>query len=266
MMTESSVPKLLRVSIATYNQVIFPHPEHATSMLALERKASVMQNGTVNIRAQPYGGGVRILNPTPLRRIIGTIQFDSERSKQEQDFRILIPPSKWDLIKEYCLHHLEDEEDIELETEPDRELIEEFMETMNVKINPYQYTVQPLGFVIENSPVHTTNEYAQAQLTVRLYRIFKVHITDPSLCNVMLSISQLYSDHDLGEMAKQDFEDGGNGRANTILTLPLKTVIESYQGLARENRYSKALIENHKLDESVLAILWDVDVPQYQRL
>src|ERR1051325_6160151 len=124
-------PTKLRVSVATYNQVIFPHPEDGILMLALERKSTSLSDGSLSVRAQPFGGGIRILNPIPLQRIIGKLQFDSERSKQEQDFRILIPPAKWELIKQYCLQHLADEDNIELEAEPDRELMEEFMETMN---------------------------------------------------------------------------------------------------------------------------------------
>jgi len=260
--------KQLRASVATYNQVIFPNPEDGIMMLALERKATVLKDGSVSILSQPFGGGIRILNPTPLQGIIGKIQFDSERSKQEQDFRILIPPSKWELIKEYCLHHLEleDEDDFGLESEPDRELTEEFLETIKVKLNPSQYTVQPLGFVIENSPVHSKNDYARGQLTVHLYRVFKVRIIDSILCKVMWSISQLYSDQSLGERALQNFENGGKGRANTMLTLPLHQVRESYLALSPEMRYGKIMIDHHELDESVLAILEDIEVPQYQRL
>ncbi len=118
-MDDIDTPQQLRASVATYNQVIFPNPEDGIMMLALERRATVRKDGSVSIRSQPFGGGVRILNPAPLQAIIGKIQFDSERSKQEQDFRILIPSSKWELIKEYCLHHLEfeDEDEIEIETE-----------------------------------------------------------------------------------------------------------------------------------------------------
>jgi hypothetical protein len=38
----------LRVSVATYNQVVFPHLENGITMLALERKATVLQDGNVN--------------------------------------------------------------------------------------------------------------------------------------------------------------------------------------------------------------------------
>jgi hypothetical protein len=165
------------------------------------------------------------------------------------------------------LHHLvlDEDEDIEIEFEPDRELTEEFMETINVRINPGQYTVQPMGFVIENNPVQSKNDYARGQLTVHLYRVFKVQITDPILSQMILTISQIYSDQDLGDLARKDFEDGGPGRANTILTLPLNKVTESYLALPLEKRYQKIMIDNHELDESVLAILENVDVLQYQR-
>lgn len=258
--------KLLRASVATYNRVVFQNPEDGTRMLALERKASVMKDGTVSVLAQPYGGGVHILNPTPLKKIIGEIQFDSERSKHERDFRILIPPSKWELIKEYSLRHLEEEDDIELESEPDRELTEEFFETINVRLNPGQYTVRPLGFVIENRPVRTKNADAPGQLTVHLYRVFEIDIVDPVLCKIMLTVSQLYSDSDLGARAQQDLENYGKGRSNTILALPLDRVVEAYLSMPADTRYRKIVVDDHELDESILVLLENVDVPQYQRL
>ncbi len=46
----------LRVRVATYNQVVFPHPENGVTMLALERKATVLKDGSVSVRAQPLGG------------------------------------------------------------------------------------------------------------------------------------------------------------------------------------------------------------------
>ncbi|MGE5463739.1 MAG: hypothetical protein ACM3PS_10310 [Syntrophothermus sp.] len=258
--------KHLRVSVATYNRVLFQHPDDGRQMLALERQATVMEDGSVNVRSQPFGGGVHILNPTPLQKIIGKIEFDSERSKHEQDFRILIPPSKWELIKAYCLRHLKDEEDIELETEPDRELTEEFFETIKVKLNPGQYTVQPQGFVIENSPVRTGNVYARGQLTVHLYRVYEVRILDAMLGRIMLTISHLYTDPEVGALALKDFENYGKGRFNTILTLPLDRVVDAYRALPPEQRYREIVVENHPLEESVLAILDDVDVPQYERI
>jgi hypothetical protein len=258
--------KQLRVSVATYNRVIFQHPDDGTLMLALERQATVVSDGSVNVRAQPFGGGIHILNPTPLQKIIGKLQFDSEQSKHEQDFRILIPPSKWELIKEYCLRHMKDEEDIELETEPDRELTEEFFDTIKVKLNPGQYTVQPQGFVIENNPVRSENVHARGQLTVHLYRIYEIQVVDAMLCRIMLTISQLYSDQELGALALQDFENYGKGRFNTILVLPLERVMDSYLALASESRYKETTVDQHVLDESVLAILHGVDIPEYERL
>lgn len=252
----------LRVSVATYNQVIFMHPENGTLMLALERKATVQKDGSVNVRAQPFGGGVRILDSNSLTEMLGEIQFDSERSRQEQDFRILIPPAKWDEVKQYCLHHLESPGDLELESTPDRELIEEFEETLGVDLKPEQYTVQSIGFVVEDNPVWTENWYARGQLTVRIYRTFNVQIRDEALCKTLLAVSQKISDQELGKMAL----DSNKGRANSVLVLPLSLVTEAWLALLPEMRYGRIKAENHELDESVLVVLEDVDVPQYQRI
>jgi hypothetical protein len=251
----------LRVSVATYNQVVFPHPENGTLMLALERKAIVLKDGIVNVLAQPFGGGVKILNTKALQEIVREFQFDSDRSKQEQDFRILIEPSKWEAVKQYCLLHLRDPNDPELESAPDRELVEEFEETMGMGLKSSQYTVQPMGFVIEDHPVWTENWYARGLPTVRVYRTYKVEIVDGRLCQNLVDISQWVSDDLLGKRALEM----GRGRANTVLALPLERVREAFLALPPEKRYNKIEVGNHKLDESVLAVLGDVDVPQYRR-
>jgi len=256
----------LRVSVATYNQVVFFHPQDGVLMLALERKATVREDGSLHVRAQPFGGGVRILNPAALQELIGEIEYDSERSKQDQDFRILIPPSRWEVVKEYCLQHLENQDDDQLEAAPQRELVEEFEETLNVQLKPDQYTVQPLGFVVEDHPVWTENWYARGHLTVRVYRTFRVDLVDPVLCQTILAVSQGYSDQDLGMTALRESQNGGRGRANSVLALPLKLVTQSYLELPPEVRYQKIIIESHELDQSVLAVLDEVDVPQYQRM
>ena len=261
-MTEDSS---LRVSVATLNRVILVHPKGENKMLALERKATVSQDGNVRVRAQPFGGGVRILDQAHLQTIIGEVRFDSERSEREADFRILISPSKWELVREYSLRHLARQNDMELESLPHRELVEEFAETLGVSLQPYQYTFRPTGFVIENQPTPTDNANVQRQPTVRLYRTFDVEIVDTALGRTMLSANQLYSDEELGQLALEDSRNGGRGRANSILMLPLNLVLESYLALPLDIRHQKIVIENHEIDESVLAILSEVDVPEYER-
>jgi hypothetical protein len=256
----------LRVSVATYNQVLFPHPESGVTMLALERKATVLEGGNVSVLAQPFGGGVRILDSTSLQKIIGEIQFDSERSKQEGDFRILISLSKWESVKQYCLRHLENPDDTELEATPDRELVEEFEETFDVRLKPNQYTVKPMGIVVEDNPVQTKNWNAHGYLTVRVYRIYKVRIVDVALCEFMLTAGQKYSEQDLENLALKDLQNGGRGKANSILNLPFDEVVGAFSALPTNSRYMKIMIENHYLDESVLAVLGDIEIPQYQRL
>jgi hypothetical protein len=255
----------LRVSVATLDRVIFREPKTENIMLALERKATVSHDGSVRVRAQPFGGGVRILDQAHLEAIIGQVRFDSERSEREADFRILISPSKWELVRAYSLRHLAHPNDMELEALPHRELVEEFAETLSVSLQPYQYTFRPTGFVIENQPIPTDNANVQRQPTVRLYRTFEVEIVDIALCQTMLSADQLYSDEELGRLALEDLRNGGRGRANSILILPLNLVLASYLALPLDIRHQKIVIESHKIDESVLAILSEVDVPEYER-
>ena len=256
---------LWRVSVATYNRVIFPHPQTWTLLLALERKATA-DGEKVWVLAQPFGGGVRILDPAPLQELIREIHYDSERSRTEQDFRILIPPSKWETVKQYCLYHLANAQDIELESRPDRELAEEFEENIGVRLMPDQYALQPVGFVIEDNPMPTKNARAPGQPTVRLYRTFEVRIVDAPLCAALLSASQRYTDRELANLALLDARGSGRGRLNSILTLPLFAVKESYLALPPGQRFTAIEVDGHHLDESVLAILDDIEVPQYQRL
>ena len=252
----------LRVSVATYDQVIFPHPEHGTTMLALERKATVLKDGSVNVRAQPFGGGVKILDSSSLEEMLGELQFDCNRSKQEQDFRILIPPTKWDEVRQYCLRHLEDLADNELESSPVRELVEEFEETLGIDLKPEQFTFQPIGFVIENNPVWTENWYARGFPTVRVYRTYSVQLLDTALCQTLLAASMEVSDQMLGMRALEN----ETGRANSVVALPLNSVTKAWLALPPELRYRKINVDGYDLDESVLAVLGDVDVPQYQRM
>jgi hypothetical protein len=252
----------LRLSVATYNQVVFPHPENGATMLALERKATVLKNGSVSVLAQPFGGGVRIIDSHSLEDILGKIEFDSERSERDQDFRILIQPFQWEAVKEYCLLHLDNPNDPEIESAPERELVEEFAETMGVKLKRIQYAVEPMGFVIEDNPVRTENWYARGFPTMRVYRIYKVEIVDGILCQNLVDTSQQVSDDALGERALGN----GTGRANTVLALPLDRVRKAFLTIPPEKRFNKIEVDHHKLDESVLVVLEDIEVSQYLKL
>jgi hypothetical protein len=235
-------------------------------MLALERKAVAQEGDSVRIWAQPFGGAVRILDPDPLEKVVGDLQYDSERSKLEMDFRILIPPAKWENLKGYCCLALADPENSELESFPHRELSEEFEESMGVLLGQRQYTARPLGFVIEDHPTLTGNTRAHGMPTVRLYRVFDVQIVDETLSELMLASSERYSDEALGMLARQDRKDNGPGKVHSVLVLPRQAVLDSWLARPYDLRYRSIRIQDHELDETVLAILDGIDVPQYQRM
>ncbi len=264
MSSNGEVPGL-RASVAILNRVLFSHPIRGTAMLAMERKGAVRGDGSVHVWAQPFGGAVRILDSSPLEKLIGEIRYDSERSKVEQDFRILIPPSRWEALKAYCYQALADRANRDLESSPHRELAEEFEDALGIALQEDQYIARPSGFVWEDRPTPTGNSRARGFPTVRLYRVFDVQIVEEALCNRMLDASAGQSDEELGILALRNLQNGGRGFKTSILTLPLQNVVDSWLALPPRMRYTTIRVDQHELDESLLAVLEDVHVPQYKR-
>src|SRR6266851_3269796 len=157
----------VRVSVATLVRVLFENPRDGDLMLALERKATLHQteNGLrVDVKAQPFGGAIRILDWRALRELIGHVHFDSERSQAEQDFRIFIRPSDWETVREFCIQHLSRVDDPILETDPGRELAEEFADALKISLKPDQYIRQPVATVVEDDPAPTENVHTKGVL------------------------------------------------------------------------------------------------------
>jgi hypothetical protein len=82
----------------------------------------------------------------------------------------------------------------------------------------------------------------------------------------MLENSESCTDENLRQLALQDYQMGGPGRANAVLTLPLNEVRDLYFETPFVQRNQPILFYHHQLDETVAAILDDVSVPKYRRL
>jgi hypothetical protein len=259
----------LRVSVATLVRVLFENLRDGDLMLALERKATLWEGEDrrfVDVKTQPFGGAIRLLDPKALRDLIGDFHFDSEESRSEQDFRIFIRPSDWHAVQGFCINHFRNFDNSVLESDPTRELAEEFADALEISLKPDQYVLKPVGTIIEDDPAPTENIHARGHLTSRVYRIFEVRILDSSVSRAMLTNSESYSNHDLRELALEDSRNGGKGRANAILALPLKLISDVYLAMPLEARNSPISFEDNHLDESVAAILDGVIVPKYRRL
>jgi hypothetical protein len=258
----------LRVSVATLVRVLFRNPNNNEKlMLALERRATLRQSGdggAVRVKSQPFGGAIRILDLCGLRDVLGAFRFDSARSRAEQDFRIFIRPAAWSTLRRFCLEHISLDNDLILETSPRRELVEEFAETLGIDLRPEQYDCQPLTTVVENKSTSTPNMYASGTLTVRVYRIYQAFITDMSLIHAMLQRSARSSSRSLREAAISDAQQGGQGKANTVLVLPWKRLQGSYRAMLPAERNVPIVFQENELDSTVAAILEKISVPRYQ--
>jgi hypothetical protein len=201
-----------------------------------------------------------------LQSLLGDFHFDSEPSREERDFRLFIRPTAWGPVREFCLRHWHRMDNAILESDPRRELEEEFAEILGVDLEPSQYTYHAVGTVMEDYPSPSDNSYAREFPTVRMYRIFEAHILDPSLATALLKNSgDCLNDH-LRAGAAADFQNGGKGWASAALTLPLQQVSAFYETLLPKERGRPRYFQEHQLDETVAAVLDHVIVPKYEKL
>ena len=259
----------LRVSVATLVRVLFEHPRDGELMLALERKATLHEaesGHTVEVKSQPFGGAIRILDLDAIHNLIGDFHFDSERSRSEQDFRIFIRPSSWSMLREFCIQHLSRVDDPILETDPARELVEEFADALKLNLKPGQYISKPVATVVENEAAPTENIHTKGIATVRVYSIFEATISDASMIETMLKNSGSISHEELYELVLKDAQNGSKGRANAVLALPLKRITAVYLATPPKERNAPILFEENRLDETVPVVLEGITVPKYQRL
>lgn len=259
----------LRVSVAALVRVLFEHPNDGTLMLALERKATLLEEDgrrLVDVKAQPFGGALRLHDLKPLQELIDDFHFDSEESRAEQDFRIFIRPADWETVREFCLGYFSQSDDSVLESDPGRELAEEFADALKISLKRDQYTCQAVSTIVEDQPSIAKNIHARGYPTARMYRIFEARIQDQALASAMIENSENCSDEDLRQRALQDARTGGAGRANGVLIMPSEEINDFYTTIPMGARNQPILFQTHHLDETVGAILERVPVPKYRRL
>ncbi len=259
----------LRVSVATLVRVLFDNPRDGERMLALERKATLHASESgrvVEIKSQPFGGAIRIRDASKLQERIGDLHFDSEQSQSIQDFRIFIPPSNWNTVRDFCVQQFNGVGEPILEADSARELAEEFSDSLKISLKPDQYVAEPIATFVENTPAAHDNHYTGGQLTARVYRVFEARISDTSLAHAMMTNSEICSDEDLRELVLEEVRKGGKGWANATLALPLKSISDFYLALSLKQRNLSVLFGGNRLADTVPAILEGIDVPKYQRL
>lgn len=259
----------LRVSIACLARVAFMHPDTGERMLALEHTATLIEDQGerhVRVRVHPFGGACRLSMPKALRDVIGDFHFDSLRSQSERDFRILIRPSDWIAVKEFCLQRFKYMNDMALESNPNRELVEEFDDALHIKLKRDQYLLRPTHIIVEREPRPTENIHASGHPSVRIYRVFEAIIVDPSLVTAILQNSDQHSAERLEQLAWEDLRQGGKGRADAVRALSMQSVHEAYANRSPEMRHLPVVIGTDHFHGNTAALLEDLPVPFYERV
>lgn len=259
----------LRVSVATLSRVIFPRPGDGVPMLALEHKATLKSGdgkSQVFIKAQPFGGAIRILDINRFQQNLGDFNFDSERSRSEQDFRIFINSKNWEGVRDFCIEKMRQGTGSVLDLDPNRELVEEFDDTLEIQLKPDQYTLHQIGSVLENEPTATANVRASGYPTVRIYRVDEVQIQDPGLCKLIMTNGEKHSPQFLQSLARKDAHMGGRGRANAMLVAPIEKIRAAVLAVPLEERSELLPFEDSFLDGNVAALFYDIPVTKYFHL
>lgn len=257
----------LRVSAAALARVLFPHSGTDGLMLALEHRAAVRgapSNLKTELRAQPFGGAVRIQDLDRFESAVGDFKFDSDRSRSEKDFRILVSPASLGPIHDLCVRAWQGDSDSPFETDPMRELSEEFEEALGVQARPDWLHSRRTGLVFETMSAPTDNLRAEGMPTARIYWTYEIRVLDPGLQEAMLQSSAATTPADLRRMAIEDYRAGGNGRANSVLAIGLELVREAYMPLTPEARGSDLQFGSTRLAGNVAAILEGLSVAKYR--
>jgi hypothetical protein len=266
--TGPSAERSLRVSAATLARVEFPHPNHGILMVALEHKATVnpSEKGLeARVHAQPFGGAVRLLRLAALYERLGGFNFDSVRSRSEQDLRLFIQPASWPDLMAVCRRALQTDPPL-IEVDPSRELREEFADSLAVELLSDQFSIERSAVLVERQPSPTANLRAAGQPTARIYWTHKVTILDEGLCQLIAEHSERQSAADLGEAALADAQGTGWGRANGIFLAPLVQIEAAYQAVPSQARAEPLPFADTWLAGNVPAVLDGVTSPRYERL
>jgi len=248
----------LRVSVASLVSVLFQNPENGKTILALERTAILRKNNgetEIIVKAKPFGGGVRLTNPRALKKLIGNFNYDSERSSKEHDFRIQINPDSWKMIIKICNEHWMKIRNEILDPSPERELAEEFEDSLGIQLTPNDYSLRPKGMLVDDKLNETSNVNAPGISTVRVYYLFDAVMKNPEIIQMMLDNSNIYSDEDLKKTVLEDARQGGKGRANAILSVVLEDLQKYYSSLPNDKRSGLISYGEHQLNGNVQTIL-----------
>ncbi|MFZ0455919.1 MAG: hypothetical protein WAM24_19380, partial [Ignavibacteriaceae bacterium] len=186
---------------------------------------------------------------------IGEFNYDSELSKQEKDFRVLVRPESWVKIKGICREHLTGLEKTVIDISPNRELSEEFEDSLRIKLTSENYYLKLLGMAIEEKPDETENIRSKGIPTVRVYYIYLAEIISSGIIKMMLANSKQYSDNDLRKIAMEEKRKGGKERVNAGLTLEPDELGAIYSSLQFKRNNEPVYFGQHRLSGNVPVII-----------
>lgn len=249
----------LRVSTAVLTQTSFIDPDTGELMLVLERKASYKEkDGKMkeNFQAKPLGGASVLKKPNELSALIGSYNYDSEKSQAAGDFRLQIRPSAWEAVKQFCLKHFKDPSTGVLEADADRELKEEFEDSLSIKVSSKSFEITTLGAQVQSEPQKTKRLEVAGNQTVRVFNIQHVNITDKKLIALIKKNAET-SNEEIKNKALAKAKEKGKGKASALGLISYKKLMAEYKKADSKEENPVVSIDGLQVADSVTIALRD---------
>jgi hypothetical protein len=174
----------MRVSSAVLTLCVVPSPEGPLAIL--ERKVEIGKKG-LDMRAQPLGGGIAVLNVEALSKITGGFNWEDQKVARERDLRIYVNPDSWTFVRELLTTSFLDTLPGApiVETTPVRELQEEIGDAAGVEVSESSMNISFAGLVFQDPGCGAVAAKSSTP-TARVFSVFDVVITDPALADTIM--------------------------------------------------------------------------------
>jgi hypothetical protein len=172
----------------------------------------------------------------------------------------------WQAVKRVCVEQFNQNQGPIFETDPNRELVEEFFDTLHIYLTPNQIFTYQGEIIIEEHPSSSHNTRALGYPTVRVYNVYENWIKDTQIIEMILENSRSITNIKLKEMALSDAKNGGSGRENAVVALPYTELVEFLSRLPIEKRIKRVAYKGHIISPSVFAILEGIANPKYRKV
>ncbi len=227
----------VRVSVGSLTLLTISDPLDQKEYFAFERRAtgsSERGRKTWSTKSVPFGGAIKIKDKSALVDLIGDFDFDSDESRENNDFRIIVDRRKWKKIKIFCERSISQNNKRVIDFDPFDEIKEEIWKPTKIEVTRKKLSTKRIGTFANDFPVPTENINTPGKQTYRFYCLYNTRVVDQQLAKKLLKHADLRMDKECGFTAIKSRRTKGDGRYNSILMVGKKEFEEFISSQAQK--------------------------------